>query len=104
MKTLQQIEPRTPIATAPFTISASGSYYLTKNLTVTAGDAITITADNVSLDLNGFAISSTASPAGGTAILLSGGRQNIHIGNGAITGGVKSMQTEAFPVPALPMA
>jgi hypothetical protein len=29
MKTLAQIEPRTPIASAPFTISAPGSYYLT---------------------------------------------------------------------------
>jgi len=88
MKTLAQIEARTPIATAPMTISAPGSYYLTSNISVTAGNAITITADNVALDLNGFSISSTASPAAGTAILLSGGRQNIHIHNGAIAGSV----------------
>src|SRR5204862_2362973 len=47
-----------------------------------------ITADNVALDLNGFTISSTANPAAGTAILLSGGRQNIQIRNGAIAGSV----------------
>jgi hypothetical protein len=42
MKTLQQVEPRTPISSAPFTISQPGSYYLTTNLTVTtATNAIT---------------------------------------------------------------
>ena len=44
MKTLDQIEPRTPIATLPCTISAAGSYYVTKNVGVTEGDAITIDA------------------------------------------------------------
>src|ERR1041385_7160549 len=61
MKTLAQIEPRTPIATAPFTITAGGSYYLTTNVSVVTGDAITIATNNVTLDLNGFTISSTRS-------------------------------------------
>src|SRR5450631_969089 len=65
MKTLDQIEARTPISSAPFTISTPGSYYLTANLPVTTGNAIVISANNVTLDLNGFTISSTASPAGG---------------------------------------
>lgn len=90
MKTLDQLdaklEARTPISSAPFTISASGSYYLTGNLSVTIGDAITINADQVTLDLNGFAISSTASPASGTAVLLSGIRKNITVKNGHIRG------------------
>lgn len=34
MKTLDQIEARTPISSAPFTIIRPGSYYLTTNLTV----------------------------------------------------------------------
>ncbi len=88
MKTLAQIEPRTPIATAPFTISQPGSYYLTTNLTVSSGDAITIAANNVTLDLNGFTIASTAASATGIAILLSGGRTNIAIYNGHISSGV----------------
>src|SRR5262245_25481316 len=58
MKTLAQIEPRTPISSAPFTISSPGSYYLTTNVTVSTGDAITITVNNVTLDLNGFTIAS----------------------------------------------
>ena len=88
MKSLAQIEPRTPISAAPFTISAGGSYYLTTNLTVSAGDAITIAADNVTLDLNGFTIRSTAASATGTGILLNGGLRNLTLANGFIQGGV----------------
>src|SRR5678815_2306816 len=55
MKTLEQIEPRTPISALPFTITASGSYYVTGNLTGVANQhGITINADNVTLDLGGF--------------------------------------------------
>ena len=89
MKTLDQIEARTPIAgPGAVTISASGSYYLTTNIAVTAGTAITITADNVTLDLNGFTLSSTEASPAGTGILLSGGRTHIHILNGHIKGNV----------------
>ena len=71
MKSLAQIEPRTPISSAPFTISVPGSYYLTTNVTVSAGDAIIIAANNVTLDLNGFTISSTRPVAAtDSAILL----------------------------------
>ena len=92
MKSLAQIESRTPISSAPYTITTSGSYYLTTNLTVATGDAITINADGVTLDLNGFTISSTASPATGTAILLTipantSYRRNIAIHNGPLKGG-----------------
>src|SRR5580698_1789256 len=37
MKSLDQIEPRTPISSAPFTITNPGSYYLAANLTVSSG-------------------------------------------------------------------
>ncbi|MHC4154696.1 MAG: hypothetical protein ACYST6_07215, partial [Planctomycetota bacterium] len=33
MKTLDEVEPRVPISSLPYTISASGSYYLTGDLT-----------------------------------------------------------------------
>jgi len=39
MKTLTQIEPRTPIESLPFTITQPGSYYLTKNLAGVSGRA-----------------------------------------------------------------
>jgi len=99
MKTLAQIEPRTPIATAPFTISQPGSYYLTTNLTVSGGNAITIAANGVTLDLNGFTISSTANPASGTAVLISGGLQDITIQNGHIRGGVTNDGSGVFSGP-----
>ena len=44
MKSLAQIEPRTPISSVPFTITQPGSYYLTTNLTTTVSNAIVITA------------------------------------------------------------
>ena len=88
MKSLDQIEARTPISSLPFTISSSGSYYLTKDLSVSTGNGLTINADNVTVDLNGFTISSTAASATGTGILLNGTRTNITIQHGRITGSV----------------
>jgi len=89
MKTLAQIEPRTPIS-APFTITRPGSYYLTTNLSVTSGDAIVINTNQVTLDLNGFTISSTAPSVSGYGIALAvpGGNTDIAIFNGHIKGGL----------------
>ena len=88
MKTLDQVEARKPIAggTSEVVISESGSYYLTGNITVESGNAITIAADNVTLDLNGFALISTAEPASGNGIGFSGTRANLTISNGNIRG------------------
>ena len=91
MKSLAQIEPRTAITNSgAVTISQSGSYYLTTNITVSSENAVTIAANNVMLDLNGFTISSTAASAGFTGIILTapGGNKNITIANGFIQGGV----------------
>jgi hypothetical protein len=63
MKSLAQIEPRTAITNAgAVTISQSGSYYLTTNITVSSGDAITITAGEatVSLAVNVYSASGRA--------------------------------------------
>lgn len=99
MKSLAQIEPRTPINTISgdsqdlYVIIQPGSYYLTTNITATGSfNAISINTNGVSLDLNGFTISSTG--ANGTGILLAGnqvtgiGNTDITISNGHITGGV----------------
>jgi hypothetical protein len=97
MKSLDQIEARTPISVAPFTITASGSYYLTTNVTVSSGDAITISANNVTLDLNGFTISSTRPVANADiAIVLNGARTNISIYNGHISSGVTNSAAGVF--------
>jgi hypothetical protein len=97
MKTLDQLEPRTPLkAGAPgvvlnanggFTITASGSYYLTANLTIASGNAIAIQASGVTLDLSGFTLSSTTvSPADGTGVYIADNLSDITIRNGHIRG------------------
>jgi hypothetical protein len=88
MKTLDQVEPRTPISSAPFTITTPSSYYLTTNLTISGGDAITIATSGVTLDLNGFTIASTAPSATGYGILINNSLRDLAILNGHIRGGV----------------
>jgi len=90
MRTLSQVEPRTPISSAPFTITQSGSYYLATNIVCTVSNAIVIATNGVTLDLNGFTISSTVPNAvnGGSAILLGNVISDITIQNGHIRGGV----------------
>jgi hypothetical protein len=88
MKSLDQIEARTPISSLPYTISTPGSYYLTSSFNVNSGSAITITASQATLDLNGFTLSSTQATPTGAGILLAGGNSDITIRNGHITGGV----------------
>jgi hypothetical protein len=103
MLTLNQIEPRTPINTLSgdsqdlYVISKPGSYYLTTNITATSYfNAISINASGVTLDLNGFTISSTSTFDTGTAIFINAVLigpsyicfTDITISNGHITGGV----------------
>lgn len=95
-KTLQQVEPRTDLATVPgnansmHRITQPGSYYLSNNLDVTTTDGIEINASGVTLDLNGFTIfrTSTASANGAAIEINASGLANIWIKNGHITGGV----------------
>lgn len=90
MKTLAQIEPRTAITNTAglVTISQPGSYYLTGNLTVSTGDGIDINTNGVTLDLNGFTISSTAASANSYGIYMPGGNTDVTIFNGHIKSGV----------------
>ena len=93
MKTLDQIEPRTPIAALPFSITNAGSYYLTANLTGVAGqNGITITASGVTLDLMGFELAGVATSLDGINISAAG--TNAAVRNGTVRNwsgdGVKS--------------
>jgi hypothetical protein len=99
MKSLDQIyaqlEARTAITNTSslVTISQPGSYYLTGNLTVSSGDGIDINTNGVTLDLNGFTISSSApflDNASGSGILIASGLRDITIYNGHIVGHVIS--------------
>jgi hypothetical protein len=83
MKTLDQVEPRIPISQAdiPMTINTPGSYYLTEDVS-SAGTAITIIVDDVTIDLAGFAL---VGPGSGTnyGIYMSA-RSNVEIRNGTV--------------------
>ena len=81
MKTLDQIEARTPISSLPYTISNSGSYFLTTSLTSVSGDGIDITTNNVTLDLNGFTLLGAGSGAG---INVLNPARNLSIRNGVL--------------------
>lgn len=98
MKTLTQVEPRTPVLSGSagieldqnggYLITASGSYYLDGNIVVASGNALTIVAPDVTLDLNGFTILSTAgdNTVRGAGIEIAGGVTNVTIRHGHIRG------------------
>ena len=94
MRTLSQIESRKPLGTPDTTttstidITQPGSYVLTGPVAVASGTAISIKADFVTLDLNGFLISSTANPAAGIGVEVFGVRKHVTIKNGNIAGDV----------------
>jgi len=84
MKTLDQIEPRRPISSLPFRISAPGSYYLTADLTgATAQHGIIVEADDVTVDLNGFTLRGITGSSSGIACPLP--QRNLRVMNGAIS-------------------
>jgi len=77
----------TPIASLPYTISAGGTYMLTNNLTYfgTVGNAITVTASNVTIDLNGYQIFCSASNNWAWGIYANN-VSNVSVKNGVIAG------------------
>jgi len=76
----------TAITTVPVPITSPGLYYLTKNLTCSANaNAITVHADDVTIDLNGFCITgSKESGVGNNGIAVAAGHTNVEIRNGSI--------------------
>ncbi len=84
MKTLDEVEPRIPIAgsdiaVGQFIINQSGFYYLTGNK-VCSGNGISINADDVTIDLCGFTISGSGISYGVYAYA----RNNVEIRNGTL--------------------
>lgn len=92
-KTLTEVEPRIAInatntpgdATSVFKITQPGSYYLTGNITgVSAKHGIEIAANDVTIDLNGYAlrgVTGSLDGIGATTVV-----QNTAIVNGTING------------------
>jgi hypothetical protein len=83
MKTLAQVEPRTPIPGLPYTITNSGAYYLTTNLTGIADTSgVVVVCDDVAIDLRGFTLYGQSGSHHG--VFIQGARQNVAIRNGTI--------------------
>ena len=75
---------QTPSTTFPIVIDQSGSYVLTSNLQVSTNfNCIQISADNVTLDLNGFALVGPGSGSAGHGI-YGGSSNNITVMNGTV--------------------
>lgn len=78
----------TNITSLPATISAPGSYCLKQDLatSMTSGFAITIDANSVVLDLNGFRLAGASAGPSTTAIGIATFRDNVTVRNGSVRG------------------
>jgi parallel beta-helix repeat protein len=78
----------TRIPSLPYTITAPGFYYLDRDLNITASfvpnSAITVNADNVTIDLMGFSLA--CSGGGDTSGIGIPGRKNVEVRNGTVRG------------------
>jgi hypothetical protein len=72
------------IASLPYTITTSGNYELTGNLTANGTDGIDVKASNVVINLNGFSISQSSS--GNNYGVLDTSYSNVVVENGTISG------------------
>jgi hypothetical protein len=72
----------TKISSLPYPINAPGFYYVSGDLTCASGSGITVTADDVTIDLMGFRLMGTT---GGSGVLLNG-RHNVEVRNGTFKG------------------
>lgn len=83
MKTLDEVEPRTAIASLPFTITSPGSYYLTGDLS-TAGNGVSVQARDVTIDMMGFTVTGPGPESGATGLFTSSASaENLTLRNGA---------------------
>jgi hypothetical protein len=89
-----------PIPRVPFTIPSAGVYCLTHNLAsgAASGAAITIAANDVVLDLNGWTLDGSGAGTATEAVGISGtGRSNLTIKNGTVRGFQVGVQLASLP-------
>ncbi len=78
---------QTQINSLPFSITQSGSYILTKDLTGVSGqNGITLDAPNVTIDLKGFALAGVPGALSGIAETGVNSHAGLVVTNGSITG------------------
>ena len=86
MKSLDEIEARTPITNLPYVITQSGSYYVTGNLTCSApsnGIEVGSSVNSAVIDLNGFTLTGPGA-VGGSGIYAEGKTNQLVVRNGCI--------------------
>ncbi|HYC99710.1 MAG TPA: right-handed parallel beta-helix repeat-containing protein, partial [Phycisphaerales bacterium] len=93
-RTLLEIEPRRAVQSLPgdasnmFVISQSGNYYLTADIVRLPGKtAMLVTADHVTIDLNGYALIGNRTGGGiESGIEIFGSHKGVRVHNGTIRG------------------
>ena len=85
MKTLDQVEPRIPIDYVPYSIDTPGSYYFTGDLIHmdTIVNAISVSANNVTIDMMGFTLTGADTVGIADGIYVSSQR-SVTILNGTV--------------------
>jgi len=84
LTTLNRAGAVTRITSLPYTITKSGNYELTRNLTANGTDGIDVNVSNVVINLNGFSI--TQSSAGSGTGVNDVSSSNVVVSNGTISG------------------
>ncbi|MHC5077049.1 MAG: hypothetical protein ACYTFM_11560, partial [Planctomycetota bacterium] len=88
MKTLDEVEPRTPISSIPYSITQPGSYYLTGDLSTssTTSHGIGISASNVTVDFMGYSLTGPGKSSGSIYDGIYSGLpiSNVEIRNGTL--------------------
>lgn len=89
---LAAADGRIPIATAPYTISVPGHYYLTRDVAVPSGTAITISSNDVTLDLNGHTVANSTITVNNYAIATSAAYSGVRVTGGRVRGGYEGIR------------
>ena len=99
MKPIDVVEARAPISSLPFTISQSGSYYLTADLTASgSSNGITVlgSATYVTIDLNGYSLIGAGDP--NIAGITINYQANATVRNGTVRGWANGIVSNGGPI------
>lgn len=88
---------RTPVYEGGTTLTQSGHYYLTRDITVSSGSVIYIDGTDITLDLNGFTLAYPG--VANSVIYIWEGSQDITIKNGSLIGTSAGVKYDSSIIP-----